>query len=145
MTESTWFLGIDLGTGSCKRVVIDENADVLGFGVGEYTAGDVHDRWQEQNPQELLQAAIISVRNALDRAGVGPGQCAGLSIGGALHSLMALDRSGEPLTGVITWADGRAVDQAEAVRGQPLAARLYQHTGCPAHGMYPPLQNHVAA
>jgi gluconokinase len=137
MTESTWFLGIDLGTGSCKSVVIDENADVLGFGVGEYTAGDVHDRWQEQNPQELLQAAIISVRNALDRAGVGPGQCAGLSIGGALHSLMALDRSGEPLTGVITWADGRAVDQAEAVRGQPLAARLYQHTGCPAHGMYP--------
>ena len=137
MTESTWFLGIDLGTGSCKSVVINENADVLGFGVGEYTAGDVHDRWQEQNPQELLQAAIISVRNALDRAEVNPDHCAALSIGGALHSLMALDRSGEPLTGVITWADGRAVDQAEAVRGQPLAARLYQHTGCPAHGMYP--------
>jgi gluconokinase len=137
MTDTAWFLGIDLGTGSCKSVVIDENAEVLGFGVGEYTAGDVHDRWQEQNPQELLQAAIISVRNALDRAEVNPDHCAGLSIGGALHSLMALDRSGEPLTGVITWADGRAVDQAEAVRGQPLAARLYQHTGCPAHGMYP--------
>ena len=137
MTDSTWFLGIDLGTGSCKSVVIDENASILGFGVGEYSGSDAHDRWQEQNPRELLQAAISSVRNALGRADVDAGQCAGLSIGGALHSLLALDRSGEPLTGVITWADGRAVDQAEALRGQPIAARFYEQTGCPVHGMYP--------
>jgi len=137
MTDSTWFLGIDLGTGSCKSVVINENGDILGFGVGEYAGSDAHDRWQEQNPGMLLQAAIASVRNALSRAEVDSNQCAGLSIGGALHSLLALDRNGEPLTGVITWADGRAVDQAEAVRRQPLAARLYQQTGCPAHGMYP--------
>ena len=137
MTDNAWFLGIDLGTGSCKSVVIDENAEVLGFGVGEYAGSDAHDRWQEQKPRELLQAAITSVRNALARADVDSKHCAGLSIGGALHSLLALDRSGEPLTGVITWADGRAVDQAEAVRGQPLAAQLYEQTGCPAHGMYP--------
>jgi len=137
MTDKSWFLGIDLGTGSCKSVVIDENAEVLGFGVGQYTGSDAHDRWQEQNPRELLQAAITSVRNALDRADIHPDQCAGLSIGGALHSLLALDSRGQPLTGVITWADGRAVDQAQTVGGQPLAARLYQQTGCPAHGMYP--------
>ncbi len=137
MTDSIWFLGIDLGTGSCKSVVINENGDILGFGVGEYGGSDAHDRWQEQDPGMLLQAAIASVRNALARAGVDSNLCAGLSIGGALHSLLALDRHGEPLTGVITWADGRAVDQAEAARRQPLAARLYQQTGCPAHGMYP--------
>jgi gluconokinase len=117
--------------------VIDENADILGFGVGEYAGGDAHDRWQEQNPRELLQGAITSVRNALARADVDADHCAGLSVGGALHSVLALDRRGEPLTGVITWADGRAVDQAEALRGQPLADRLYKQTGCPAHGMYP--------
>ena len=137
MTDTAWFLGIDLGTGSCKSVVITENADILGFWVGEYTGSDAHNRWQEQNPRELVQAAITSVRNALARAEVESARCAGLSIGGALHSLVALDRSGEPLTGVLTWADGRAVDQAEVVRGQPLAARLYEQTGCPTHGMYP--------
>ncbi|MEJ2167279.1 MAG: gluconokinase [Desulfobacterales bacterium] len=137
MTDSAWFLGIDLGTGSCKSVVIDENADVLGFGIGEYAGTDTRDRWQEQNPRMLLQAAIASVKNALAQAGVDATKCSGLSIGGALHSLLALDRHGEPLTGVITWADGRAVDQAEAVRRQPLAADLYAQTGCPCHGMYP--------
>ena len=137
MTDSTWFLGIDLGTGSCKSVVIDDKADILGFGVGEYAASDSHNRWQEQNPRELLQAAITSVQRATADAGVDSDQCAGLSIGGALHSIMALDRNGKPLTGVFTWADGRAVDQAEAIRQQPLAKRLYEQTGCPSHGMYP--------
>jgi gluconokinase len=50
---------------------------------------------------------------------------------------MALDGRGHPLTGVMTWADGRAVNQSRQVRGLPLAAELYQATGCPAHAMYP--------
>jgi gluconokinase len=50
---------------------------------------------------------------------------------------MALDAAGEPLTGVITWADGRAVGQALRVRNQRRAEDLYQQTGCPVHGMYP--------
>ena len=137
MTDSTWFLGIDLGTGSCKSVVIDHNATVLGFGVGEYSAADTRSRWQEQNPGDLVQAAIISVQKSIAAAGVDSNQCAGLSIGGALHSILAIDGKGEPLTGVFTWADGRAVSQAEAVRKQPLGKKLYEQTGCPAHGMYP--------
>ncbi len=32
-----WFLGVDLGTGSCKCVALDAQARVLGFGAGEYT------------------------------------------------------------------------------------------------------------
>ena len=137
MTDSEWFLGIDLGTGSCKSVVIDRNAEILGFGVGEYAGSDAHDRWQEQDPRVLMQAVIASVRNALTPSGVSAKSCAGISIGGALHSLVAVNGRGEPLTGVITWADGRAVDQAEAVKKQGLAERLYKHTGCPSHGMYP--------
>ena len=37
MKSSSWFLGIDLGTGSCKTVAVDEDGTVLGFGVGEYS------------------------------------------------------------------------------------------------------------
>jgi gluconokinase len=137
-TKNTdWFLGIDLGTGSCKSIVIDPAAAVLGFGVGDYAAEDTRDRWQEQDPEKLLRAAAASARAAVARAGVDAGRCAGMSLGGALHSILALDAHGKPLTGVITWADGRAAAQADAVRGRPLAQTLYNRTGCPAHGMYP--------
>ncbi len=137
MSAGGWFLGIDLGTGSCKAVVVDEEARVLGFGSRDYPAGEVGKRWQEQDPEVLLQAAKGSAREAVQASGVDPHGCQGLSLGGALHSVMALDEDGRPLTGVITWADGRAMGQALRVRQQSLSERLYEETGCPAHAMYP--------
>ncbi len=137
MKSSSWFLGIDLGTGSCKTVAVDEDGTVLGFGVGEYSGAEAQDRWQEQDPRDLLKAAVASVRRAVERAGARPAGCGGMSIGGALHSVMAVDGHGAPLTGVITWADGRAVEQARTVADTLTGKNLYRETGCPAHGMYP--------
>jgi len=137
MARLKWFIGIDLGTGSCKSIVVDEKARVLGFASVEYSGLLAQDRWQEQDPKELLKAAVFSARGAVTESGMRPEDCAGLSIGGALHSVLALDGHGDPLTGVITWADGRAVEQSKALKGLPVAHRLYQETGCPVHGMYP--------
>jgi gluconokinase len=137
MTSSAWFLGIDLGTGSCKAAAVDETGRVLGFGAAEYPGAESRQRWQEQEPQGLLHAMIAAVRQALERSGAAPAGCGGMSVGGAMHGVMALDGQDQPLTGVITWADGRAVEQARAVAGTPAGMKLYRDTGCPPHGMYP--------
>jgi gluconokinase len=132
-----WYLGIDLGTSSCKTVIIDDYADVLGFGASEYVASDTRTTWQEQDPNSILEGMIRAVRAATADAGDLSAPCGGLSLGGALHSMMALDDAGEPLTGVMTWADGRAVEQAQKLRDRAETADLYEQTGCPIHGMYP--------
>jgi gluconokinase len=132
-----FFVGIDVGTGSCKSVVVEENGQVLGLGVGEYSGIEAQQRWQEQDPRDLLRAAIASVRQAVERSGASLGSCGGMSIGGALHSMLAVDDRGDPLTGVMTWADGRALEQARTVAAAPIGMGLYRETGCPAHGMYP--------
>jgi gluconokinase len=140
MTSSksdSWFLGVDLGTGSCKTVVINERAQVLGHGMADYPSHGVPDKWQEQQPEAVLYGLTASVRNAMINAGDLVGECAGLSIGGALHSLMAVDETGTPITGIMTWADDRASQQGKEFRQTPLAEDLYQQTGCPPHGMYP--------
>ncbi len=135
--SNSWFLGIDLGTGSCKTVVVNEKAEVLGFGSSDYAASSLHEKWQEQDPSAVLDGMIRSVRNAVQAAGELPGSCSGMSIGGALHSLMAVDKQGNPLTGIMTWATGRAAREAESLRGDSPAQELYQQTGCPIHSMYP--------
>jgi gluconokinase len=135
--RDAWFLGIDLGTGSCKSVVVDKDARVLGFGVSDYAGANAQTTWKEQDPQALVAGMIHSVRTAIAQAGVEAMACQGLSMGGALHTIMALDRAGQPLTGVITWADGRSTPQAQAVKQSPQATELYQQTGCPVHGLYP--------
>ncbi|HSM55799.1 MAG TPA: gluconokinase [Candidatus Sulfomarinibacteraceae bacterium] len=140
MTEqphTPWFLGIDLGTSSCKSIIVNDQAQILGLAGRGYDAANARSQWQEQDPQALLAGLVASVRAAIEQAGVAPQACAGLSVGGAMHGLMALDDHDAPLTGVITWADGRAAAQAEAVRASDEAADLYQETGCPVHATYP--------
>ena len=140
MTENKradWFLGIDLGTGSCKSVIIDARAQLLGFGSSSYSKRESTGQWEEQDPQELLSAMINSVRTAIQDAGVDPSACQAFSIGGVYHSLIAIDKSDAPLTGVITWVDDRAVKQAQAVRNTHGDSEIYQQTGCSVHSMYP--------
>jgi len=140
MTENEhteWFLGIDLGTGSCKSVIIDAQVQLLGFGVGKYARRESTEQWDEQDPQELVSAMIQSVRAAILDAGVNPSACQAFSIGGAYHSLIAIDKSDTPLTGVTTWVDERATKQAQRVREEQDAHEIYRQTGCPVHRLYP--------
>jgi len=133
-----WYLGIDIGTGSCKCVVVDELAHPLGFGSADYGEQDnSKKKWNEQDPNSILNALFAAAQNAIRSAKVSSSACRAISVGSALHTVMALDANGYPLTGVITWADQRSTPQAQAVREQPLASRLYAQTGCPAHVMYP--------
>jgi gluconokinase len=135
--SKAWFLGIDLGTGSCKSTIIDEHAQPLGLGSCSYSTQETGGGWQEQDPQSLESAVIRAAQSAIHSAGVSPGVCQGISLGGAMHSLMAVDRSDRPLTGVITWVDSRASRQAQAVREAGKARELYETTGCVVHSTYP--------
>jgi gluconokinase len=134
--QTEWFLGVDLGTGSCKSVIIDAGSNLLGFGAHGYASAENNGQW-EQEPEELVHAMVRSARAAIEAAGVSPDACQAMSIGGAYHSLIAVDRSDLPLTGVITWVDDRATKQALAVRNSPGIDAIYRQTGCPVHSMYP--------
>lgn len=43
----------------------------------------------------------------------------GLAFSAALHSLIALDATGNPISAVLTWADARAADQSARLRSSP--------------------------
>lgn len=130
-------IGIDLGTGSCKSILLSPEGEILGQGSAGYHAEDTTGQWKEQSPDALLQAAIQSVREAISASGVSPQACLGVGLGGAMHSLLALDAFDHPLTGVITWADNRALRQTQENREKYDLHRQYQNTGCPAHPLYP--------
>ena len=55
----------------------------------------------------------------------------------ALHSLIAVDAGGRPLTPSITWADTRSVGWADKIRGEMDGQQIYRRTGTPIHPMSP--------
>ncbi|BDG59137.1 gluconokinase [Caldinitratiruptor microaerophilus] len=137
MSGQPVLIAVDLGTTSCRAFAFAPDGRVLGQAGRSYPLRTPGSGRVEQDPAELLAAADAAVPAALAQAGAGPGDVLGLVLSTYLHGLGALDARGAPLTPVLTWADGRAAPQADAMRARPDWAGLAARTGCPPHPMYP--------
>lgn len=135
MSDDRVVIGVDLGTTSTKAVAFDVRGDLLASHSAGYPLHEPHPGHAVQDPREILAAVLESVRVVV--AEVGAERVAGLSFSAAMHSLIGLSPTYEPLTDVVTWADTRASAQAERMRSAPGGLALHQRTGTPLHPMSP--------
>jgi len=131
-------IGIDIGTTGAKCVIwsIEEKA-IIAEASKTYPLLKPNPGWAEQDPEELLEAFLYSLGTAVRESGVRPGQIVGIGISTAMHTLLAVDEQGQPLTRTITWADGRSVEQAEKLKRELNGLAIYRRTGTPIHPMSP--------
>ncbi|MFI7587523.1 gluconokinase [Spongisporangium articulatum] len=127
-------IGVDIGTTSTKAVAFDTGGAPHGSHGVEYPLHEPHPGHAEQDPEEILAAVLECVRTVAEPLA---GRVAGLSFSSAMHSLIGLDPDGVPLTPSITWADSRAVAQAERIRASAGGLALHRRTGTPVHPMAP--------
>lgn len=132
-----YFIGVDIGTTSTKAIVFSAFGDVKGMGNYGYPLLVPQPGWAEQDPAVILKAAIAAIREAVDQSGVSQSEIAAVSFSGAMHSLIAVDARGEPLTHAIIWADNRSVAQTMRLRKDGSGHLLYLQTGTPIHPMSP--------
>jgi gluconokinase len=130
-------IGLDLGTSSAKAVAFDTNGQALAAHAVEVgIASPAPDR-AEQDPDELVNAAEQATAAVVRDLTVWGRTVAGLGLSGAMHSLLALDVVGRPLTPVMLFADNRATEQARQLAARPGAVALARRTGTPLHPMSP--------
>ena len=98
----------DLGTGSCKTVVVDDYGYVVGVASCEYLSSYPQPGWCEQDPQDWLKAVGKTVPEALARAGISPTQVSAYGLVGVTHNAVLLDEDGEPLRPCILLYDTRS-------------------------------------
>jgi gluconokinase len=130
-------IGVDIGTTATKVVAYDPRGRRRFEAEDGYPLDEPEPGQATQDPARILAAVrrgLVAVAGEARSAGVA---VAGVAFSSALHSLMALDGGGEPITPLVTWADGRATEQAERIRTGPLGAALHQRTGTPVHPMAP--------
>lgn len=140
MQSPEYILGIDIGTTSTKVVLFDLQGAIAGQHSIGYPLLSPQADIQEQDPAEIYQAVVQSVRAVVERF---PEQCKGLiglSFSAVMHSLIAIDDQGNPLTNSITWADRRSAPWVNKLRQQCDAHGLYSRTGTPIHPMSPLLK-----
>ena len=112
----TYYLGLDLGTGSLKTVLFDREGLEIAASTVEYPLYQPHNGWSEQDPEDWYQAALTTVKNVMDQSGVAPEAVRGLGISGQMMGAVMLNKNGEVLRRAILWNDGRTSESCEHVR-----------------------------
>ena len=127
-------LGLDLGTGSVKAILMDEGGAVLGEGSAPYAVRSPRPGWAESEPGDWWEACASAVRTAVGgrRSGV-----RALGLSGQMHGVVLSDAGGEPLRPAVLWADARSGGQLGAYEGlEPGLLRALANP--PASGMAGP-------
>lgn len=128
-------VGVDIGTTSVKAVAFDASGAEHGAAERSYELHEPAPGEAVQDPAEVLDAVIDAIRAAAAAAQAAGTRVAGLSLGAALHSLVALDARDRPLSPLVIWADMRATEQAARLRARD--PELHDRTGTPLHPMSP--------
>lgn len=120
---ASYFIGVDVGTGSARAGVFDLQGRMVGQASREITMFKPKADFVEQSSDNIWQAVCNAVRDAVNQADINPIQVKGLGFD-ATCSLVVLDKEGNPLTvspsgrseqNVIVWMDHRAITQAERI------------------------------
>lgn len=98
-------LGIDLGTGSAKALLLATDGTAIGEASSSYPVHAPHPGWAESEPGDWWSAVALAVRKAV---GNHADQVQAIALSGQMHGVVLASESGEPLRPAILWADSRS-------------------------------------
>jgi xylulokinase len=111
------FLGIDVGTGGTRALVIDRAGKVLASCASEHAPiHSAHPGWAEQAPEDWWRAAQEAIRGVLgelssDAQASVSIEAVGLT--GQMHGCVMLDADGQVLRPALIWCDQRTQPQCD--------------------------------
>jgi xylulokinase len=112
--------GVDIGTTSCKAVVIDEAGRVVAQAVRNYELSTPQPGWAEQNPEDWVGAARSCIQE------VGAHDAIGFT--GQMHGATFLDTNGTIIRPAILWNDARTKKQVELMTETAGLTRFFEQT-----------------
>jgi gluconokinase len=137
MKNRSYLIGVDIGTTSTKAALFTEAGDTITQHSIEYPLHTPIPGAAEQEPEDIWLAVITAVKTLIETSKIDTSQLLCLSFSAAMHSLIALDHNGQPLTKSITWADTRAAKWATQLKQTQKGQEIYHRTGTPIHAMSP--------
>ena len=126
-------LGIDVGTGGTRAVVVDEKGSVVASATSEHAPFQSPQLgWAEQDPRDWWRATVESVRAVLAQSAISADEIACVGFSGQMHGAVLLDERNEVLRPALIWCDQRTDAQCLDITNRIGAARLIELTSNPA-------------
>jgi xylulokinase len=129
----TYLLGIDVGTGGTRALVIDESGAVIAAATVDHAPfASPRTGWAEQDPDDWWRACTLAIPRALETAGIEAGAVAAVGFSGQMHGAGLLDRDGQVVRPALIWCDQRTQAECDTITDRIGAARLIEWTCNPA-------------
>lgn len=103
------YIGVDLGTSAVKLLLMDETGKIQNIVSREYPISFPQPGWSEQNPEDWFTQSMEGIRELTRNCD--KSQVAGISFGGQMHGLVALDAEDNVIRPAILWNDGRTTKE----------------------------------
>lgn len=113
---STYVLGSDIGTGSCKTILLDEAGIVIASAGQEYPTTYPHAGWAEQNPDDWYAAFCQTTRQVIAASKISPLAIQAVCIVGVTHNPVLLDKDEAVLRPSIHFWDRRSQQQVREIK-----------------------------
>lgn len=128
-----WFLGMDVGTGGTRAVVVDADGKLIGGASSEHAPFRTpHPGWAEQDPGDWWRAAQEAIKAALDSTPEPRQPIAAIGLTGQMHGAVMLDENGAVLRPSLIWCDTRTQPQCDWLTQTIGYERLIELTCNPA-------------
>lgn len=128
-------IGVDLGTTGTKTAIFDTDGQLVAEAYEESKLYHPKPGWVEQNPDEIYQSAVRTIRSCLTEGEVDPAAVAGVAFDGQMAGIGTVDEEWETPTVYDSWLDTRCRDYIDVLREH--GAKITSLTGGPptiSHG-----------
>ncbi len=126
-------LGVDVGTGGTRAVLIDRTGRVLASFASEHAPiRSEHIGWAEQEPEDWWRAAREAIAGAMAASELTGSEIEAVGLTGQMHGCVMLDVEGKVLRPALIWCDQRTQPQCDWLTEKIGFERLIELTCNPA-------------
>ncbi len=127
------FLGIDVGTGGSRAVLIEESGRIIASAtISHLPFATPRIGWAEQDPADWIHASTKAIRRVLSRRNVSADEIGAIGLSGQMHGAVLLDKNDKPLRPSIIWCDQRTEKQCQWLNEDIGKDRLIEMVSNPA-------------
>ena len=120
------YIGVDLGTSAVKLLLMDGGGKIRKIVSKEYPLYFPHPGWSEQKPEDWFEKSMEGIKELVD--GCDKSEVGGISFGGQMHGLVALDKEDRVIRPAILWNDGRTGEGTDYLNQKIGKDRLSAYT-----------------
>jgi len=120
------YIGVDLGTSAVKLLLMEADGTIRNVVSKDYPLYFPHPGWSEQKPEDWWDAVTDGIPALVKD--VDASEVAGISFGGQMHGLVALDENDQVIRPAILWNDGRTGEETDYLNNTVGKDKLSEYT-----------------